>query len=105
MLIMSNNGRAHLLRNDGAIKTTYSIKTMGTASNHDARREDYGEGDNQQKLWGVVKTGSGYASRASCFDLGLATRRLRALRGVAERPEWITCRMWANQSITIQEWE
>jgi hypothetical protein len=108
VLITSNNGRARLLRNDGGNQNNLlRIKTMGTTSNRDGIGAKVTvKVTNQQKLWGVMKTGSSYASQSELlltFGLGKSERvasvevlwpsgRVDNLQDVS-----------ANQSITIQE--
>ena len=79
LLIVSNNGRARLLRNDGGNQNNLlRIKTVGTASNRDGIGAKITvKVTNQQKLWGVVKTGSSYASQSELlltFGLGKAEK-------------------------------
>ena len=108
VLLTSNNGRARLLRNDGGNQNNLlRIKTMGTTSNRDGIGAKVTvKVTNQQKLWGVMKTGSSYASQSELlltFGLGKSERvasvevlwpsgRVDNLQDVS-----------ANQSITIQE--
>jgi hypothetical protein len=108
VLITSNNGRARLLRNDGGNQNNLlRIKTLGTSSNRDGIGAKITvKVTNQQKIWGVVKTGSSYASQSELlltFGLGKSERvasvevlwpsgRVDNLQDVS-----------ANQSITIQE--
>src|SRR4029453_11773486 len=65
VLIMSNNGRARLLRNDGGNQNNLlRIKTVGATSNRDGIGAKITlKVSNQQKLWGVVKTGSSYGTQ------------------------------------------
>src|SRR6185312_2888117 len=66
LLVTVNNGPARLLRNDGGNKNHWlRVRTVGTASNRD------GIGARVtvtlpagRKVWGVVKTGSSFASQS-----------------------------------------
>lgn len=78
VLVMTNNGPAHLLRNDGGnANNVLRIQTVGTTSNRDgigARVELTLAGG--AKAWQIVKTGSSYASQSELpvtFGLGAAT--------------------------------
>ena len=108
VLMTSNNGRARLLRNDGGNQNNLlRIKTMGTSSNRDGIGAKITvKVTNQQKLWGVVKTGSSYASQSELpltFGLG-KSEKVASIEVV-----WPSGRVdnlqdvGANQSITIQE--
>jgi enediyne biosynthesis protein E4 len=108
LLIMSNNGRARLLRNDGGNQNNLlRIKTVGTASNRDGIGAKITvKVTNQQKLWGVVKTGSSYASQSELlltFGLGKAEKvaSIEVLwpSGRVDNLQDVS----ANQAITIQE--
>jgi hypothetical protein len=108
VLIASNNGRARLLRNDGGNQNNLlRIKTLGTVSNRDGIGAKITvKVTNQQKVWGVVKTGSSYASQSELpltFGLG------KAEKVVSIEVVWPSGRkdtlqdVSANQAITIQE--
>jgi len=108
LLLMSNNGPARLLRNDGGNQNNLlRIKTVGTASNRDGIGAKVTlKFADQHKLWGMVKTGSSYCSQSELpltFGLGKLDKvaaveiawpsgRLDTLTDVA-----------ANQMITVQE--
>ena len=108
VLIMSNNGRARLLRNDGGNQNNLlRIKTMGTSSNRDGIGAKITvKVTNDQKLWGVVKTGSSYASQSELvltFGLGksekVASIEVAWPSGRVDNLQDVS----ANQAITIQE--
>jgi hypothetical protein len=108
LLIMTNNGPARLLRNDGGnANHMLRVKTVGTTSNRDgigARITIAME--NGQKRWALVKTGSSYCSQSELpvtFGLGGASKvasievawpsgRVDRIAGAA-----------AGQTLTIQE--
>ena len=82
VLVTTNNGPARLLRNDGGNRNHFvRVRTVGTRSNHDgigARVTVTPEGGARQ--WGLVKTGSSYASQselALTFGLGPTARSSR----------------------------
>jgi enediyne biosynthesis protein E4 len=74
VLITSNNGPAHLYRNDGGNKNKWiSIRTIGTKSNRDGIGASVAIASASGKQWNVVRSGSSYASesdRALVFGLG-----------------------------------
>ncbi len=74
VLITSNNGPAHLLRNDGGNRNKWiSIRTIGTKSNRDGIGASVSIASASGKQWNVVRSGSSYASesdRALVFGLG-----------------------------------
>src|SRR4029453_4582755 len=79
VVITANNGRARLLRNDGGNQNNLiRIKTVGMTSNRDGIGAKITlKIANQAKLWGVVKTGSSYASQSELpltFGLGKAEK-------------------------------
>src|SRR5258706_2161818 len=79
LLITSNNGPARLLRNDGGNQNNLlRIKTIGTASNRDGIGAKVTlKLASQQKIWGMVKTGSSYCSQSELpltFGLGKADK-------------------------------
>ena len=82
VLVTTNNGPARLLRNDGGNRNHFlRVHTLGTRSNRDgigARVTVTPEGGARQ--WGLVKTGSSYASQSELtltFGLGSSTRPVR----------------------------
>jgi len=108
LLITANNGRARLLRNDGGNQNNLlRIKTVGTTSNRDGIGAKITlKMPNQQKLWGVVKTGSSYASQSELpltFGLGkadkIASIEVKWPSGRTDNLQDVA----ANQAITIQE--
>jgi enediyne biosynthesis protein E4 len=74
VLLTSNNGPAHLYRNDGGNKNKWiSIRTIGTKSNRDGIGASVAIASASGKQWNVVRSGSSYASesdRALVFGLG-----------------------------------
>jgi len=79
LLVTTNNGPARLLRNDGGNRNhSLRVHTVGTRSNRDgigARVTVTPDGGAKQ--WGIVKTGSSYASQSELtltFGLGPAPR-------------------------------
>jgi len=74
VLITSNNGPAHLYRNDGGNKNKWiSIRTIGTKSNRDGIGASVSIVSASGKQWNVVRSGSSYASQsdlALVFGLG-----------------------------------
>jgi len=83
------------------------IKTMGTSSNRDGIGAKITvKVTNQQKLWGVVKTGSSYASQSELpltFGLG-KSEKVASIEVVWPSGRVDTLQdVSANQSITIQE--
>ena len=74
VLITSNNGPAHLYRNDGGNKNKWiSIRTIGTKSNRDGIGASVRIASASGKQWNVVRSGSSYASQsdlALVFGLG-----------------------------------
>jgi hypothetical protein len=108
VLIMSNNSRARLLRNDGGNQNNMlRIKTVGTSSNRDGIGAKITvKVTDQQKLWGVVKTGSSYASQSErllTFGLG-KSEKVTSIEVVWPSGRVDNLRdVGANQSITIQE--
>jgi len=108
IVVMTNNGPAHLFRNDGGnANNALRIQTVGTTSNRDgigARVELTLPGGG--KPWQIVKTGSSYASQSELpltFGLGSAGE----VSGI--RVKWPSGRVdtigavKANQVITIKE--
>jgi len=74
VLLTSNNGPAHLFRNDGGNKNKWiSIRTAGTKSNRDGIGASVAITSASGKQWNVVRSGSSYASQsdlALVFGLG-----------------------------------
>jgi hypothetical protein len=74
VLLTSNNGPAHLYRNDGGNKNKWiSIRTVGTKSNRDGIGASITIASASGKQWNVVRSGSSYASQsdlALVFGLG-----------------------------------
>lgn len=108
LLIMSNNGPARLLRNDGGNQNNLlRIKTIGTTSNHDGigAKVTLKLAD-QRKLWGIVKTGSSYCSQS---ELPLTFGLAKADKVASIEIAWPSGRVdtltdvAANQMITVQE--
>ena len=108
LLIMSNNGPARLLRNDGGNQNNLlRIKTIGTTSNHDGigAKVTLKLAD-QRKLWGMVKTGSSYCSQS---ELPLTFGLAKADKVASIEIAWPSGRVdtltdvAANQMITVQE--
>jgi len=82
VLVTTNNGPARLLRNDGGNRNHFlRVRTVGTRSNRDgigARVTVTPHGGARQ--WGLVKTGSSYASQSELtltFGLGPTARSSR----------------------------
>ncbi len=108
VVVTTNNGPAHLFRNDGDTGNhLLRVRTVGTTSNRDgigARVELTMAGG--AKPWQIVKTGSSYASQSELpltFGLGAATE----VAGI--RVRWPGGRVdligatKANQTIVIKE--
>ena len=74
VLLTSNNGPAHLYRNDGGNRNKWiSIRTVGTKSNRDGIGASVSIASASGKQWNVVRSGSSYASQsdlALVFGLG-----------------------------------
>ena len=74
VLLTSNNGPAHLYRNDGGNRNHWiSIRTIGTKSNRDGIGARVAITSASGKQWNMVRSGSSYASesdRALVFGLG-----------------------------------
>ena len=73
VLITSNNGPAHLYRNDGGNRNHWiSIRTVGTKSNRDGVGAKVTIASASGRQWNMVRSGSSYASesdRALVFGL------------------------------------
>src|SRR6185369_12629985 len=108
VLIMSNNGRARLLRNDGGNQNNLlRIKTVGATSNRDGIGAKITiKVASQHKLWGVVKTGSSFASQSELpltFGLGKADKVSSIeVAWPSGRVDTVS-EVNANQFVTIQE--
>jgi hypothetical protein len=108
VLIMSNNGPARLLRNDGGNQNNLlRIKAVGTTSNRDGIGAKVAlKFADQHKLWGVVKTGSSYCSQSELpltFGLGKLDRVATVeITWPSGRVDTLTD-VAANQMITVQE--
>jgi hypothetical protein len=108
VLVTTNNGPAHLFRNDGGnANNVLRVQTVGSASNRDgigARVELTLAGG--AKPWQLVKTGSSYASQSE-LPLTFGLGSLAEVSGV--RVRWPSGRadtvgaVKANQMITIKE--
>ncbi|MGB6945199.1 MAG: CRTAC1 family protein [Bryobacteraceae bacterium] len=74
VLLTSNNGPAHLYRNDGGNSNKWiSIRTVGTKSNRDGIGATVTITSASGKQWNMVRSGSSYASQsdlALVFGLG-----------------------------------
>jgi enediyne biosynthesis protein E4 len=74
VLLTSNNGPAHLYRNDGGNRNKWiSIRTIGTKSNRDGIGASVAIVSASGRQWNVVRSGSSYASQsdlALVFGLG-----------------------------------
>ena len=77
VLLTSNNGPAHLFRNDGGNRNHWiSIRTIGTRSNRDGIGAVVRIESASGKQWNTVRSGSSYASQsdlALTFGLGQDT--------------------------------
>jgi hypothetical protein len=107
VLITSNNGPAHLFRNDGGNKNHWlSVRTRGTKSNRDGIGAVVRVESASGKQWGTVHSGSSYASAS---DLALTF-------GIAQDPaitslkvEWPSgtkqsfANVQPNQAIIVDE--
>ncbi len=107
IIVTTNNGPAHLFRNDGGNRNhVLRVQTVGTASNRDGIGARVEVSLGGVRRWQMVKTGSSYASQSELpltFGLGAAA----AVDGI--RVSWPSGRIdtvgatQANQTITIQE--
>jgi enediyne biosynthesis protein E4 len=108
VLITANGGAARLLRNDGGNRNHYlRVKTVGTKSNRD------GIGARVMlttaagtKPWGLVKTGSSYASQSELpltFGLGTATRVPRVEITWPSGQTDVLTNVAADRTVTVQE--
>jgi enediyne biosynthesis protein E4 len=107
VLLTSNNGPAHLYRNDGGNKNKWiSIRTVGTRSNRDGIGASVAIASASGKQWNVVRSGSSYASesdRTLVFGLGqdpvVTSIEVRWPSGTKQK----FANVAANQFITIDE--
>jgi hypothetical protein len=108
LLVTTNNGPARLLRNDGGDRNhVLRVRVVGTRSNRDgigARVTVAPEGAPRQ--WGLVRTGSSYASQSELpltFGLGSSARPVRVEvawpSGVVDTIPSVA----ADRTITIEE--
>jgi hypothetical protein len=108
VLVTTNNGPAHLLRNDGGNRNHWlRVRTLGTRSNRDgigARVTVTTAGG--QKLWGLVKTGSSYCSQSELplsFGLGSATKVTRVEIAWPSGQLDVLNEVAADRTITVEE--
>jgi len=107
VLLTSNNGPAHLYRNDGGNRNKWiSIRTIGTKSNRDGIGASVAIASASGKQWNVVRSGSSYASQsdlALVFGLGhdpvVASIEVTWPSGTKQK----FANVAANQFITIDE--
>jgi hypothetical protein len=107
ILLTSNNGPAHLYRNDGGNRNKWiSIRTIGTKSNRDGIGASVAIVSASGKQWNVVRSGSSYASQsdlALVFGLGqdpvVTSIEVTWPSGVKQK----FANVAANQFITIDE--
>ena len=108
LVIMSNNGPARLLRNDGGNRNhALRVRLEGTASARDAIGARVRVTlDNGSSLWSMVKTGSSYCSQSQLpltFGLGQRTSvKAIEITWPSGRKEIINGAQ-ADQSITVRE--
>jgi hypothetical protein len=108
VLVTTNNGPARLLRNDGGNRNHFvRVRTVGTRSNHDgigARVTVTPEGGARQ--WGLVKTGSSYASQSELtltFGLGPTARSSRVEVAWPSGTVDTIPNVPADETITVEE--
>jgi hypothetical protein len=111
VLVTTNNGPAHLYRNDNANQNdVLRVRLVGAQSNRDAvgaRVKVSGAGT--QNLWGMVRTGSSYASQSEMtltFGLGkpVAADKMVSLEIIwPSGAKTIVQQVKANQSLVIHE--
>jgi enediyne biosynthesis protein E4 len=107
VLLTSNNGPAHLYRNDGGNRNKWiSIRTIGTKSNRDGIGASVAIASASGKQWNVVRSGSSYASQsdlALVFGLGqdpvVTSIEVTWPSGVKQK----FANVAANQFITLDE--
>jgi hypothetical protein len=108
VLVTTNNGPARLLRNDGGNRNHFlRVRTVGTRSNRDgigARVTVTPAGGARQ--WGIVKTGSSYASQSELvltFGLGPTARASRVEVNWPSGTVDTVPSVPADRTITIEE--
>jgi len=108
LLVSTNNGPARLLRNDGGNRNHFlRVRTVGTRSNRDgigARVTVTPAGSTRQ--WGLVKTGSSYASQSELtltFGLGPTARSSRVELAWPSGAVDTVPSVAADRTITIEE--
>jgi hypothetical protein len=108
LLVTTNNGPARLLRNDGGNRNhSLRVHTVGTRSNRDgigARVTVSAEGGAKQ--WGIVKTGSSYASQSELtltFGLGPTARTSKVEVAWPSGTVDTIPNVPADQTITVEE--
>jgi hypothetical protein len=108
VLVTTNNGPARLLRNDGGERNhVLRVRAVGARSNRDgigARVTVTPEGAPRQ--WGLVKTGSSYASQSELpltFGLGVSTRPVRVEVAWPSGAVDTIPSVAADQTITVEE--
>ncbi len=107
VLLTSNNGPAHLYRNDGGNRNKWiSIRTIGTKSNRDGIGASVAIASASGKQWNMVRSGSSYASQsdlALVFGLGqdpvVTSIEVTWPSGIKQK----FANVAANQFITIDE--
>jgi hypothetical protein len=108
LLITTNNGPAYLLRNDGGNRNNWiRVRTLGGASNRDGIGAKVTVTlDGGVKLWGVVHTGSSYASQSELpltFGLGAAAKVAKLEVAWPSGRVDSASSVAGKQTITIQE--
>jgi len=108
VLVTANNGPARLLRNDGGERNhVLRVRAVGARSNRDgigARVTVTPEGAPRQ--WGLVKTGSSYASQSELpltFGLGSSTRPVRVEVAWPSGTVDTVPNVAPDQTITVEE--
>jgi len=107
VLLTSNNGPAHLYRNDGGNRNHWiSIRTIGTKSNRDGIGAAVTVASASGKQWNMVRSGSSYASesdRALVFGLGQDAEVKSIEVAWPSGTKQSFSKVAANQFITIDE--
>jgi hypothetical protein len=108
VLVTTNNGPARLLRNDGGNRNHWlRVRVVGTRSNRagiGAKVTVIPDGGPRQ--WGIVKTGSSYASQSELpltFGLGASTRPVRVEVGWPSGTVDTVPSVSPDRPITIEE--
>jgi enediyne biosynthesis protein E4 len=108
VLVTTNNGPARLLRNDGGnLNHFLRVRTVGTRSNRDgigARVTVTPDGGARQ--WGIVKTGSSYASQSELtltFGLGPTARSSKVEVSWPSGAVDTIPNVPADQTVTVEE--